>query len=263
MPLTEKQMAEIAQEIIKAEKNAKAITNVIDRFPEMTIDEAYAIQMQLVKAKVQSGELIVGRKIGLCSKANQAMFGVDEPIYGQMFASAVVPVGDPISVSRLIRPVIEGEICFVLGKDLKGPGADLGKVLSAVAGVMPAIEIADCRYTEIKKKPQPFLCENSGAAKVAFSGKLTPIDDIDLRLVGMMLEKNGEVIATGAGAAVLGHPAMPIVHLVNKLAQFGMGLSAGEFIISGTPHAAVLAQAGDSFCVTWDRLGSVSIRFVK
>jgi 2-keto-4-pentenoate hydratase len=166
-------------------------------------------------------------------------------------------------MSRLIRPVIEGEICFVLKDALKGPGVDVAKVLAATAGVMPAMEIADSRFKERRMKAQDSLSENSGAAMVRLGGQLTPIDNIDLRLIGMVLEKNGEVIATAAGAAVLGNPAQPVASLANKLAEFGMSLQAGEFIISGSLTAAVPAEAGDCFRATFDRLGFVSTRFVS
>lgn len=263
MALTEKQLDELSQEVMEAQRTVTAITNFTDRFPEITIPEAYAIQLRSLQTRVKNGELVVGRKIGLCAKANQQMFGVNEPIYGHLFDLMVVPEGEPISISRLLHPVIEGEICFVLKDALKGPGVDVAKVLAATAGVIPAIEIADSRFKERRMKAQDLISENSGAAMVRLGGQLTPIDNIDLRLIGMVLEKNGEVIATGAGAAVLGNPAQPVASLVNKLAEYGIGLQAGEFIISGSLTAAVPAEAGDCFRATFDRLGSVSTRFVS
>lgn len=263
MPLTEKQIGELAEEVLEAEKTGTPITNFTDRFPEITVPEAYNIQLTTVQTRVRNGEVIVGRKIGLCAKANQEIFGINEPIYGHIFDSMVVPEGEPISMSRLIRPVIEGEICFVLKDDIKGPGVTLAQVLSATEGVMPAIEIADSRFKERRQKAQDPISENSGAAMVVLGGKMTPVTDIDLRLVGMVLERNGEVIATGAGAAVLGNPVQPVANLINKLAGFGLGLSAGEFIISGSLTAAVPAEAGSCFRAIFDRLGSVTVRFIS
>lgn len=189
MALTEKQLDELSQEAMEAQRTVTAITNFTDRFPEITIPEAYAIQLRSLQTRVKNGELVVGRKIGLCAKANQQMFGVNEPIYGHLFDSMVVPEGEPISMSRLLRPVIEGEICFVLKDALKGPGVDVAKVLAATAGVIPAIEIADSRFKERRMKAQDLISENSGAAMVRLGGQLTPIDNIDLRLIGMVLEK--------------------------------------------------------------------------
>ena len=263
MALEEKQLDSLSREVIEAERACKSITNFTDRFPEISIPEAYAIQLKLVQTRVKNGEVIVGRKIGLCAKANQEIFGIDEPIYGHIFDSMVTPEGDPISMSRLLRPVIEGEICFVLKDDLKGPGVTTAKVLAATAGVMPAIEIADSRFKERRRKAPDPISENSGAAMVVLGGQLTPVANIDLRLVGMVLEKDGEVIATGAGAAVLGNPAQSVASLANKLAGYGMSLCSGEFIISGSLTAAVPAEAGACFRATFDRLGSVSVRFVS
>ena len=263
MPLSEKQLDELSQEVIKAEKTVTAITNFTDRFPEITIPEAYAIQVRSLQTRVKNGEVIVGRKIGLCAKVNQEMFGINEPIYGHLFDSMVIPEGEPIPISRLLRPVIEGEICFVLKDDLKGPGVTPARVLAAAAGVIPAMEIADSRFKERRMKAQDSVSENSGAAMVVLGGQLTPVANIDLRLVGMVLEKNGEIIATGAGAAVLGNPAQSVAQLANKLAEYGMSLSAGEFIISGSLTAAVPAEAGTCFRATFDRLSSVTVRFVS
>lgn len=263
MALTEKQLDELSQEVIKAEKTVTAITNFTDRFPEITIPEAYDIQLRSLQTKVKNGELVVGRKIGLCAKANQQLYGVNEPIYGHLFDSMVIPEGDPISMRHLLRPVIEPEICFVLRDVLKGPGVDVAKVLAVTAGVMPAFEIADNRFKERRQKAQDLVSMNSGAAMVMLGGQLTPVDNIDLRLVGLVLEKNGEVIATGAGAAVLGNPAQSVASLANKLAEYGMSLQAGEFIISGSLTAAVPAEASSCFRATFDRLGSVSVRFVS
>ena len=263
MALTEKQLDELSQEVIKAEKTVTVITNFTDRCPEITIPEAYAIQLRSLQTKVKNGELVVGRKIGLCAKANQQLYGVNEPIYGHLFDSMVIPEGEPISMRCLLHPVIEPEICFVLKDDLKGPGIDVAKVLAATAGVVPAIEIADSRFKERRMKAQDLVSDNTGAALVVLGGQLTPIANIDLRLVGMVLEKNGEIIGTAAGAAVLGNPAQAVANLANKLAEYGMSLSAGEFVISGSMTAAVPAEAGSCYRVTFDRLGSVTALFVS
>ena len=261
MPLDEKTMEQISRELMKAERTAAAITNLTDRFPDVTVAEAYAIQMKTVQAKLKEGQVIVGRKIGLCAKVNQQMFGIDEPIYGTLFNSMVVPEGEPVPVSRLVHPVVEGEICFVLRDELKGPGIDVGKVLAATAGIIPAFEIADNRYKEQRRKAPDPISDDSGAAMVVLGGQLTPVAGIDLRLIGMVLEKDGEVIATGAGAAVLGNPAQSVADLANKLAGYGMSIKPGEFIISGSLTAAVPVQGSCSFRATFDRLGAVSVRF--
>ena len=261
MSLTEKQIDELSQALIKAQRTVTPITNVVDQYPGITIAEAYAVQLRSLKTRLKDGDTVVGRKVGLCAKANQQMFGIDEPVYGHLLASMMVPEGEPISLSRLCRPVLEGEMAFVLKNDLKGP-VTLAKVMASIAGVIPAFEIADSRCREKPRKAPDIIADGSGAALVMLGGQFTPIDGIDLRQMGLVLEKNGEVIATAATVAVLGNPVQPIVNLVNKLAEYDIGLSAGEFIISGTPHPAVPPEAGACYRATFDRVGYVSARFV-
>ncbi len=263
MALDEKQKEQMAKEIFQAQRTAKPLTNLTDRFPDVTVSEAYDIQMKLVQERLKSGEMIVGRKIGLCAKANQIMFGVDEPIYGHIFNTMVVPEGESVSLSKLVKPVIEAEICFILKEELKGPGVDVAKVLAAAAGVLPAFEIADNRYKEQRKKAPDGISDDSGASMVMLGGQLTPIGGIDLRLIGMVLDKDGEIIATGAGAAVLGNPAQAVASLANKLADYGMSIGKGEFIISGSLHAAFFVEGPCSYRAIFDRLGTVTVRFVK
>ena len=147
-------------------------------------------------------------------------------------------------------------MAFVLKNDLKGP-VTLAKVMASIAGVIPAFEIADTRCKEKPKKAPDIIADGSGGAMVMLGGQFTPIDGIDLRQVGMILEKDGEVVSTAAAVNVLGNPVQPIVDLANKLAQYDIGLSAGEFIISGTPHPAVPPEPGSCYRVTFDHFGYV------
>jgi 2-keto-4-pentenoate hydratase len=265
MPLTEVQIGEISRDLTEAEKTGTPVTYVTETFPQITVPEAYAVQLRSLQTRLEDSEVIVGRKIGLSSRANQEMFNIDRPAYGHLFESGIVPEGDPISMARLFHPVVEPEICFVLRDDLKGPGVDVAKVLAATAGIMPAIEIADWRYMGgfVGLKAQDLIADNCGAARVVLGGRLTPVADIDLRLVGLVLEVNGEIVATGAGASVLGNPAQPVAMMANALARYDMGLKAGEIVISGSLTAAVPAEAGSSYRATFDRLGAVTVRFTE
>jgi len=260
MALTKEQIAGLSDALLKATNTSTPITNIVDQYPDITIAEAYEVQLQSYRTRIKNGDLVVGRKVGLSAKKMQEMFNVDEPVFGHLFASMLVPEGVPISKSRLCKGVLEGEMAFVLKNDLKGP-VTLAKVMASIAGVIPAFEIADTRCKEKPKKAQDIIADGSGGAMVMLGGQFTPIDGIDLRQVGMILEKNGEVVSTAAAVNVLGNPAQPIVDLVNKLAQYDIGLSAGEFIISGTPHPAVFPEPGECYRVTFDRFGYVSIRF--
>lgn len=262
MVLDSKIITAISKELWDARVSGKSVTNPSQTYPEITISDAYTIQRQLIAEALGKGEIIIGGKIGLSSKANQENFGITEPIYGHLFDSMILPEDEPIDISKMFRPVVEPEICFLLDKELKGPGTNVGTVLSATKGVLPAFEIADSRLKEQSSRVEDNILDNSGAAIVLLGGVLNPIEKIDLRLVGMVLERNGMVIDTGAGAAVLGHPAQAVAGLANKLSEFGMSLKAGSIIISGTPVAAVPAAKGDHFTASFDRLGTVSVNFI-
>jgi 2-keto-4-pentenoate hydratase len=164
-------------------------------------------------------------------------------------------------MSRLILPRIEPEIAFLLKSDLKGPGINAAQVLDATEGVLPAFEVIDSRFKDWKITVKDSIADNASAATMILGGKLTSIKDLDLRLIGLVLEKNGEVVSTGAGAAVLGNPAESVAWLANKLAEFDISLKKGEFVMSGSLVKAVPVEAGASFRATFDRLGSVSVRF--
>ena len=265
MPLTEVQIDEISRDLTEAGRTGTPVTYVTETFPQITVPEAYAVQIRSLQTRLENSEVIVGRKIGLSSKANQEMFNIDQPAYGHLFESAIMPEGDPISMARLFHPVIEPEICFVLRDDLKGPGVDVAKVLAATAGVMPAIEIPDWRYKGgfARLKAQDLIADNCGAAVVVVGGRLTPVAGIDLRLVGMVLEVNGEIVATGAGASALGNPAQSVAMMANAFARYDIGLKASEIVISGSLTAAVPAEAGSSYRATFDRLGAVTVRFTE
>jgi 2-keto-4-pentenoate hydratase len=261
MSMTETQKAELSQALMKAQSTSTPIANIVDQYPDITIAEAYDVQLKSYQTRIKNGDPVVGRKVGLSAKKMQEMFGVDEPVFGHLFASMMVAEGEPVSKSLLCKGVLEGEMAFVLKNDLKGP-VTLAKVMASIAGIIPAFEIADTRCKEKPKKAQDIIADGSGGAMVVLGGQFTPIDGIDLRQIGMILEKDGEVISTAATVAVLGNPVQPIVNLVNKLAGYDIGLSAGEFIISGTPHPAVPPEPGSCYRATFDRVGYVSVRFV-
>ena len=262
MPLTESQITELSQALMNAQETATPITNVVDQYPDITIAEAYAVHKKTFDTRISNDDTVIGRKIGLSSKATQEMFNADSPVYGNLFASMLVLEGEPISISSLCKPMLEGETAFVLKKDLKGPGATPASVMASIAGVMPAFEIADTRGVEKPKAAQDLIADSCGACKVILGGQFTPIDGIDFRQIGVVVEKDGEVIATAATAAVLGNPIHSVVNLVNKLAEFDIGLSAGEFVIPGTPHTVVSPEAGSCYRATFDRVGYISARFV-
>ena len=263
MALTDKIIEEIADQLMEAENNRCPMKPISERFPGLSYDDAYAIQLRTIDKKVKSGAVVVGRKIGLTSKAMQNLIGIDEPDFGIIVDNKVFREGEPISTNSMIVPRIEAEIGFILKDDLRGPGVTVTNVLATTAGVMPVLEVNDSRINNLKPTIQDAIADNATSGVVILGGKLTPLTpDIDLRLVGMVFEKNGKIVSTGAGAEVLGNPAEPVAWLANKLAHYNITLKKGEFIMSGGITRAEEVSPGSSFRATFDRFGFVSTYFV-
>lgn len=253
----------IAEELYQAEKTGNPIKQLTIQYPDITVDEAYAIQLAGRKLREADGRKVVGAKIGLTSKAMQHIYNVYEPDYGYILDDMVITENEPIKMSECQAPKVEAEIAFILKRPLEGPGVTVADVLRATAGVMPCLEIIDSRYEPGAIKIQDTVADIASIGKVVLGGALTPVADIDLRYTGLVFEKSGEVISTAAGAAVLGHPAAAVAWLANKLSSYGVTLRKGDIVISGSLIAACGVEAGDSVRATFDRLGSVSARFVK
>jgi 2-keto-4-pentenoate hydratase len=264
MPLKEADVENIAGALLKAERERKPIDPITDIYPHITIDEAYEIQKRVIKTKLSTkrGLRIIGRKIGLTSKAMQKLFGINEPDYGHLLDSMYVEEGFSIPVTELIQPKIEAEIAFVLKEGLEGPGVTVADVLRATEGVMPAFEIIDSRIRDWKIKIQDTIADNASAARFVLGGVMVPVKEIDLRLIGLVFEVNGEIVATATGAAVMGNPTIAVAWLANKLAQYNEKLRAGEIILSGSFIAAVPVERGTFVKATFSKLGSVSVKFV-
>ncbi|HLI27526.1 MAG TPA: fumarylacetoacetate hydrolase family protein [Chloroflexota bacterium] len=253
---------QLADELLEAERTRVAIAPLTERYPGLDVRDAYAIQLAIVARKTAAGARVVGKKIGLTSRAMQRQLAVDQPDYGHLFDTMMVIEGGDVPVATLLQPRVEPEIAFVLKADLPGPGVTREQVLAATAYVTPAIEIIDSRVRNWQIKLGDTVADNGSSARVVLGSVITPVDAVDLRLVGCVLEKNGEVISTGAGAAVLGDPALSVAWLANTLASFGIPLQAGEIILPGSLTRSEPVRAGDVVRATYDRLGSVSVRFV-
>jgi 2-keto-4-pentenoate hydratase len=251
----------LADILLSAELSRNPIPPLTESDPGILVDEAYRIQLRIMEMKKSSGQIVVGKKIGLTSVAMQSMLGVKEPDYGHILNGMVVMEGEKIPMAELIAPRIEGEIAFVLKEELKGPGVTLTEVMRCSEGVIPALEIIDSRIRDWKIKLPDTVADNASSARIVLGGVLTSLHAIDLRTVGMVMEKNGEVLATAAGAAVLGHPAQAVAWLANKLAAYGIMLHRGEVILSGALTAAAPVAAGDFFRADFGPLGDVKIKF--
>jgi len=263
MSLSNKEINSIAQDLLKAEENCKPIKPITKKYPNMDYDDAYAVQKKVSDLKVENGAVIVGRKIGLTSKAMQELIGLNEPDFGTIVDNKVYAEYELIDVNSMMNPRIEAEIGFYLNKDLKGPGITCLDVLAATEGVMPLLEVKDSRIDTLKPNIVDAIADNATSGIVILGGKLTEItSSLDLRLTGMIFEHNGEINDTAAGAAALGNPAGPVAWLANKFAEYDMYLHKGEFIMSGGLTKAIDVTPNSFFKATFDRLGSVSAKFI-
>ena len=261
MALNEKTLSEAAQRLIIAARNRKPVDPLTETYPEITVEEAYRIQLITVEAWLAQGWKVVGKKIGITSPAIQEMLNVSEPDYGHLMDHMLINEGEGLATTRLLQPRVEGEIAFILERDLNGPGITPVDVIRATAGIAAALEIIDSRIRDWKIKIQDTVADNASSAAFVLGSKLTPLADIDLRYVGFVMAKNGRLAATAAGAAVLGSPIQSVAWLANKMGEYGIPLRAGETILSGSAVAAVPVETGDSIHLVVDRIGDVRCFF--
>ena len=253
---------QLGDELYEALKACRTLEPLTSRHADITIDDAYAIQQRMMQRRLAAGEKVVGKKIGVTSKAVMNLLGVFQPDFGWLTDAMVYNEGDAIPANTLIQPKAEGEIAFVLKKTLKGPGITAADVLAATEGVMACFEIVDSRIQDWKIKIQDTVADNASCGVFVLGDRLVDPRDVDLVTVGMVLEKNGEIVATGAGAAALGHPANAVAWLANTLGQHGIALEAGEVVLSGSLGIMVPVAAGDNLRVTMGGIGGCSVRFI-
>jgi 2-oxo-hept-3-ene-1,7-dioate hydratase len=257
----------LARELYEARKSRTPLRHFSARFPEMTIEDGYAIQREWVKLEVADGRTIKGRKIGLTSRAMQQASQITEPDYAPLMDDMFFEAASDIPISRFIAPRVEVELAFILERPLKGPGVSLFDVLSATAYVVPAIEIIDSRIeqfdreTRVMRKVFDTISDFAANAGIVLGGRPVRPLDVDLRWVGAMLHKNGVIEETGLAAAVLNHPATGVAWLANRIAPYDEQLNAGDIVLAGSFTRPTPAAAGDSFHADYGPLGSVSFRF--
>lgn len=249
--------------LLEAERTGSPIPPLSSQDPGFDLGRAYEAQRLGIAKKLAAGDRIRGRKVGLTSAALQQLFDVDEPDYGVVLESTVHESDEPIELCGLIAPRVEAEIAFVLDRPLRGPGIRAVDVLAATRWVLPSLEIIDSRVADWKIRLVDTVADNASCGRVVLGTAATRPDGFDLRLVGMAIYRNGRLFNTGAGAAALDHPANAIAWLVNKFAELGEGVEAGELLMPGALSAPVVdVVAGDVITAAFDRLGSVTARFV-
>lgn len=250
---------ELANRLIEAARNRVATTPLTDEYPDLDVTTAYTIQDAVVSARRSQGSVVVGAKLGLTSAAKQKQMNVSEPLYGWLTHDMQIDTGQILNCDAFIQPRCEPEVAFLLGRDLEGSGVTAAQVLAATDLVFPAVDVLDSRFAGYSFKLPDVVADNSSCAGFVLGGQGIDPAGFDLRLTGCVFEKNGELLATASGAAVLGHPAASVAWLVRKLSERGQGLQAGHVVLAGAMTEAVAVAPGDVITARFDRLGTVEI----
>jgi 2-keto-4-pentenoate hydratase len=251
-----------ARALYDARRNRAAIAPFTDDDPTLGMADGYAVQSELIKLILADGDRIIGYKAGLTSKPMQTMLAVDQPDYGPVLASTMYRDGDEVSVSRFIQPKIEAEIVLTMGAELRGPGATVDDARRAVEGAAAAMEIVDSRFENWRIKLADTVADMASNGAVAISETVVPLADLDVRLIGMVLSRNGALVDTGVGAAALGNPLAVVAWLANTLASDGIALEPGHLVMTGALHAALPMRPGEEYLAEFDRLGSIRVQVV-
>lgn len=231
--------------------------------PGLTVDDAYAIQLAQVAAWQAEGRRIRGHKVGLTALAMQRQLGVDQPDYGHLFDDMFFLDSAPIPAGRFIAPRVEPEFAFVLSRPLAGPGITIADAIRAVDCVLGSIEIIDSRIADWKIGLVDTIADNASSGGVVLGSRPMRLDELNLVTAGCTLTKNGVVVGTGAGGAVLGSPLNALVWLANRLGDLGTQLDEGAVVLPGSICAAVPVAAGDSVTADFGPLGTVTARFTE
>ena len=260
MALSASVISDLAGVIDDAQRNAADIVKLTDSQPDMDVADGYAVQAELCRRWLAAGRRLTGYKGGLTSKAKMVQMGLDAPVFGVLMGDTCVPDGDVVDMAGLIHPKVEAEIAFVTSRELSGD-VSIDEVLAATEFVLPAIEVIDSRFKDFKFDVQSVIADNTSAARYVVGGAPRRPAGLDLRLLGVVMDRNGELIGTAAGAAVMGHPAASVVALVKWLADSGQALPAGSLVMTGGVTEAVAVHAGDHVTARVQDLGTVGVRF--
>jgi 2-oxo-hept-3-ene-1,7-dioate hydratase len=266
--LNQRTIADIAGRLDVAERTRERIRPPTAQYPDMAIEDGYAVQRAWVAMKLERGRVLKGHKIGLTSKAMQNISNVKEPDYGALLDDMFFPEGGDIPVGRFIEPRLECELAFIIGRRLAGPNATIFDALAATDYVVPTCEIVDLRTMNVDPETKKArnvidnIADNAANAALVVGGRPVRPDAIDMRWAACLCFRNGVIEESGVAAAVLNHPANGIAWLANKLAPFEVALEPGQVVLAGSFTRVVPARAGDLFHVDYGPLGSISCRFV-
>ena len=254
----------LGDELHAALRDRTALAPLTERYPQITLDDAYRISLQFLQRREALGERVIGKKIGVTSKAVQDMLNVHQPDFG--FLTDRMQVGDGSAVSlaeyNLIAPRAEGEIAFILAEDLNGPGVTAGDVLAATEWVAPCFEIVDSRIANWQIRIEDTVADNASCGVFALGESRTDPRSLDLAAVELNMRRNGQPAGSGLGSAVQGHPCEAVAWLANTLGKLGIPFRRGEIILSGALAPLVPVSAGDHIDMHISGLGNASLRFI-
>jgi 2-oxopent-4-enoate/cis-2-oxohex-4-enoate hydratase len=249
-------------ELYRALRERFMVTPLTEREPSITLADAYQIQLAIVSRKLElEGVRHIGKKIGVTSEVVQKMLAVDQPDFGHLTSEMALADGDEAPTDRMLQPRAEGEIAFVLGKDLRGPGLSPADILDATDVVKACFEIVDSRIRDWKIKIEDTVADNASSGMLVVSARGVPPSSVDLLGCKMTLEKNGSVVGSGTGAASMGSPVTAMTWLANKLGELGIVLRAGEIILSGSLGPLIPAAKGDHMHLAIEGIGECRVRF--
>ncbi|MFF2389779.1 2-oxo-hept-4-ene-1,7-dioate hydratase [Agromyces sp. NPDC058104] len=251
----------IADELVAADRDRTTVPLLTARHPGMSVDDAYAVQRVWADRRIADGARLVGRKIGLTSKVMQVATGITEPDYGVILDDMVIESGSSVEFDRFSNVRIEVELAFVLATPLQGPNTTIFDVLDATAYVVPALEILNSHIEMQGRTIVDTISDNAAMGAMVLGGRPVKVDEVDLRWVSALLSRNQTIEESGVAAAVLGHPAMGVAWLANKLAHHGQSLGAGEIILAGSFTRPMWVERGDTVHADYGQLGTISCRF--
>ncbi len=261
MPLSEAERKECVETLLNAEKEKKQAVQLSVTYPHISIEDSYAISTAVAQHRIKAGARLIGHKVGLTSKAMQASSQINEPDYGHLLDYMMIADGAKVPHANYCVPRVEIELAFVLGKPLKGPGIGLTDVLRATEYVVPAMEIVDARIVN-PRKIFDTVADNGAAAGIVVGGRPIGPMEMDLRWAGGIMYRNSEIEETGLAAGVLGHPALGVAWLANKLGQHGVALETGHLVLAGSFTRVVFANKGDTLHGDFGPLGGIAVQFV-
>jgi 2-keto-4-pentenoate hydratase len=259
---TANQVEHLAAQVLARFDQAQTVDSLSEAFSQLGIVEAYRAQLALVSQRCARGERIIGRKVAFTSRGTMTQFGVNESAFGSILSGAVFADGDAVPVAPFPAVGAEAEIAFVIGEELRGPGITIAQVLKGTRGVVPALEIINLCIAHTPWNAIEVIATNAVHGGIVLGGQLTPLEGINLRYEGLVVEVDGQPVGSGAGVEVLGHPATSVVWLANKLAEFDLALHPGDVVLSGSIIRMLEVKAGHAVRATFSRIGSVGAHFV-